>query len=99
MWEYFALVGNKKNWNALPEDLRVLATRIFDAHAIKQRQAHEVLNATLETKLKGLNMAFNPVDTKPFRTALQKAGYYTEWQKKFGPEMWNLLERYTGKLA
>jgi len=99
MWEYFALVGNKKNWNALPEDLRVLATRIFDANAVKQRQAHEILNATLETKLKGLNMAFNPVDTKPFRVTLQNAGYYSEWQKKFGPDTWSLLEKYTGKLV
>jgi TRAP-type transport system periplasmic protein len=44
-------------------------------------------------------MQFNSVDTKPFRETLQKAGYYTEWQKKFGPETWSLLEKYTGKLA
>lgn len=99
MWEYFALVGNKKNWNALPEDLRLLATRIFDAHAVKQRTAHDALNATLETKLKGQGMQFNRVDTKPFRELLQKSGYYVEWQKKFGPEAWALLEKYSGKLA
>jgi TRAP-type transport system periplasmic protein len=99
MWEYFSLVGNKKNWNALPEDLRVMASRIFDAHAMKQRTAHDALNATLETKLKGLGMQFNRVDTQPFRETLQKAGYYAEWQKKFGPETWGMLEKYTGKLA
>jgi tripartite ATP-independent transporter DctP family solute receptor len=99
MWEYFSLVGNKKNWNALPEDMRALATRIFDAHALKQRTAHDTLNATLETKLKGLGMQFNRVETKPFRETLQRAGYYAEWQKKFGPETWSLLEKYTGKLV
>jgi TRAP-type transport system periplasmic protein len=99
MWEYFSLVGNKKNWTALPEDLRALMTRIFEANALKQRAAHETLNATLQTKLTGLGMQFNSVDTKPFRETLQKAGYYTEWQKKFGPETWSLLEKYTGKLA
>lgn len=99
MWEYFSLVGNKKNWNALPENLRTLATRIFDAHALKQRAAHDTLNSTLEAKLKGLGMQFNRVDTKPFRETLQKAGYYVEWQKKFGPESWSVLEKYTGKLA
>jgi TRAP-type transport system periplasmic protein len=99
MWEYFALVGNKKNWNALPEDLRVLATRIIDAHAVKQRAAHDALNSTLEAKLKGLGMQFNRVDTRPFRETLLKSGYYAEWQKKFGPETWALLEKYTGKLG
>lgn len=99
LWEYFALVGNKRNWNALPEDLRALATRVLESHAVKQRAAHEVLNATLETKLKGAGMQFNRVDPKPFREALQKAGYYTEWQKKYGAEGWAVLEKYTGKLS
>jgi hypothetical protein len=39
------------------------------------------------------------VDTKPFREALQKAGYFAEWQKKFGPETWSILEKYAGKMA
>lgn len=99
MWDYFALVGNKRNWAAIPEDLRVLATRIFEAHAIKQRALHESLTASLETKLKSAGMQFNKVDPKPFREALQKSGYYAEWQNKFGPEGWAMLEKYTGKLA
>jgi TRAP-type C4-dicarboxylate transport system substrate-binding protein len=74
-------------------------SRVFDAHALKQRAAHEVLNASLEAKLKGFGMQFNTVDGKPFREMLQKAGYYSEWQKKFGPEAWTLLEKYSGKLA
>ncbi|MEB0134624.1 TRAP transporter substrate-binding protein [Actimicrobium sp. CCC2.4] len=99
LWEYFALVGNKRIWNALPEDLRALVTKVFDANAIKQRAAHESLNVSLEAKLKGLGMQFNRVDTKPFREVLLKAGYYEQWQKKFGPETWAQLEKYTGKLG
>ena len=99
VWDCFTLVGNKRNWNALPDDLRALATRIFDANAVKQRAAHETLNATLEGKLKGAGMQFNKAEGKPFREALQKSGYYTDWQKKFGPEAWALLEKYSGKLA
>ena len=99
VWDCFTLVGNKRNWNALPDDLRALVTRVFDAHALKQRAAHEVLNASLEAKLKGFGMQFNQVDGKPFREVLQKSGYYTDWQKKFGPEAWALLEKYSGKLA
>lgn len=99
VWDCFTLVGNKRNWNALPEDLRLLATRILDANAVKQREAHATLNTTLEAKFKASGMQFNAVDAKPFRAALQKAGYYTDWQKKFGPEPWALLEKYSGKLA
>ena len=99
VWDCFTLVGNKRSWGALPEDLRALVTRVMDANALKQRAAHEVLNASLETKLKGTGMQFNKVDGKPFREVLQKSGYYTEWQKKFGPEAWALLEKYSGKLA
>ncbi|RYE68948.1 MAG: TRAP transporter substrate-binding protein, partial [Oxalobacteraceae bacterium] len=99
VWDCFTLVGNKRNWNALPDDLRQLASRILDANALKQRDAHATLNKTLEAKFKSSGMQFNPVDAKPFREALQKAGYYTDWQKKFGPEAWALLEKYSGKLA
>jgi tripartite ATP-independent transporter DctP family solute receptor len=99
MWEYFALVGNKRVWNALPEDLRAITTKIFEANAIKQRAAHNTLNSTLEAKLKTQGLQFNQVDTKPFRDLLQKSGYYVDWQKKFGSEPWALLEKYSGKLA
>lgn len=99
VWDCFTLVGNKRSWTALPDDLRAMATRIFDANAIKQRAAHETLNASLEAKLKGFGMQFNKADGKPFREVLQKSGYYTEWQKKFGAEAWALLEKYSGKLA
>lgn len=99
VWDCFTLVGNKRSWNALPEDLRALATRILESHAVKQRSAHDVLDRSLEAKLKGLGMQFNKVDGKPFRDILQKSGYYAEWKKKFGTEAWTLLEKYTGKLA
>jgi tripartite ATP-independent transporter DctP family solute receptor len=99
VWDCFTLVGNKKNWNALPEDLRQLATRILDANAVKQREAHAALNTSLEAKFKASGMQFNAVDAKPFREVLQKAGYYADWQKKFGPEPWALLEKYSGKLV
>ncbi|MEJ8827253.1 TRAP transporter substrate-binding protein [Variovorax humicola] len=98
-WEYFALIGNKRNWAALPEDLRTLATRVFDANALKQRAAHDALTGTLETKLKGAGMQFNKVEGKPFRDTLVRTGFYTDWQKKFGPEGWTILEKYSGKLA
>jgi TRAP-type C4-dicarboxylate transport system substrate-binding protein len=88
-------------WNERSEEHLDIAeaSRILDAHAIKQRAAHETLNNGLEAKLKGAGMQFNKVDGKPFREMLQKSGYYAEWKKKFGVDAWTLLEKYTGKLA
>jgi hypothetical protein len=28
-----------------------------------------------------------------------KAGFYDQWQGKFGPALWSALEKYTGPLA
>ncbi len=98
-WDGFWLVANKRTWNALPEDLRQLAARTFDAHALKERAANAELNAKLQESLKGRGLAVNSVDSKPFRQALQKAGYYTEWQGKFGKDAWALLQKYSGTLA
>jgi hypothetical protein len=38
-------------------------------------------------------------DPLSFRAALSKAGFYSEWRGKFGPEAWRQLERYSGDLA
>lgn len=99
VWDCFALVGNKRTWAALPEDLRQMLTRVVDANALKQRAVNEALNRDMEAKLKGFGMQFNPVDTKPFREMVQKSGFYAEWEKKFGPEAWSLLEKFSGKLT
>ena len=39
------------------------------------------------------------LDLFQIEDALQKAGYYADWQKKYGPEGWAVLEKYTGKLS
>lgn len=98
-WDGFWVVGNGRSWNALPEDLRKIASKNFDAHAEKERAANAALNESLLTGLKTRGLTFNNVDTTPFREALQKAGFYKEWKQKFGDEAWTLLEKYTGKLV
>ncbi len=98
-WDGFWLCANKRSWEALPEDLRQIAARNFDAHALTERAANAALASTLAESLKGRGMTFNSVDGKAFRQVLQKAGYYTEWKQKLGPEAWGLLEKYSGRLA
>jgi TRAP-type C4-dicarboxylate transport system substrate-binding protein len=57
------------------------------------------LNESLQGKLESQGMAFNTVDTQPFREVLAKAGYYSLWRSRFGPEIWGLLEKYSGHLG
>jgi tripartite ATP-independent transporter DctP family solute receptor len=98
-WDGFWIASNKRAWEALPADLRDLTQKTFDAHALKTR----IVLASVEEKaianLKADGMTFNNVDSAPFRQVLQKAGFYTDWQKKFAPEAWKALEKYSGKLA
>jgi hypothetical protein len=44
-------------------------------------------------------MAFNAPDTKPFREALAKSGYYPDMKKTAGDKAWALLEKYVGPLT
>ncbi len=99
VWDGFWLVANLRTWNALPEDLRQLASKTFDAHALMQRKAIDSLNTRLREELKAKGMTFNAPELAPFRETLRKAGFYTDWQKKFGPEAWAKLEKYAGSLA
>lgn len=99
VWDGFWLVGNKRKWEALPEDLRQLAATTFDAYAVKQRQAINALNTRLRDELKDKGMAFNEPEHGAFRDHLSKAGFYADWRKKFPAETWSLLEKYAGPLA
>jgi hypothetical protein len=37
-------------------------------------------------RIPGAPVVFNTPDPAPFRAALQRAGFYKQWQKKYGPE-------------
>jgi tripartite ATP-independent transporter DctP family solute receptor len=98
-WEVFWIAGNQNSWNAIPEALRVVAARVFEAHAIKTRAVLAAANTSLQADLTKRGLVFNTVNVQSFREALQKAGTYREFQAKFGSTAWNLLEKYSGKLA
>jgi TRAP-type transport system periplasmic protein len=48
--------------------------------------------------LSAKGMVFNQPKSDSFRDRMRKAGFYSEWKNKFGPDAWAILERYTGKL-
>jgi TRAP-type C4-dicarboxylate transport system substrate-binding protein len=99
MWVGYWLVTNGAFWAALPPDYQKIVADAFDNQAAGQRADSDKLNGSLQAKLAGENRVFNTPDPAPFRKKLVSAGFYSQWQAKFGPAYWSALEKYTGSLA
>lgn len=98
-WDGVWIAANPRTWNAVPTELRQLAVRAFDTHAVTTRTALATLSRSLRESLSTRGLVFNTVDAQPFRKALRDAGTYKELQAKFGKEGWALLERQVGALT
>lgn len=99
MWVGYWLIMNGAFWKGLaPEDQKIVEAA-FNDQAPKQREANDQLNNSLQSTLTTQGMTFNTTDPAQFQKALADSGFYTEWQKKFSPELWSALEHYAGKLA
>jgi TRAP-type transport system periplasmic protein len=99
IWDPFWLLGNRRAFGALPDNLKEIVRREFDRASMEQRADVEKLNASLKELLIGKGLAFETPDRAGFRTALSKAGFYKEWKDKFGAENWAVLESITGPLS
>ena len=44
-------------------------------------------------------MTITSLDRVPFRERLTQVGFYAGWKKKFGDDLWNLLEVHTRRLT
>jgi tripartite ATP-independent transporter DctP family solute receptor len=99
MWDGYWLLANKPAWAGLPPDMQEIAARHFATAAIDQRAAMARLNTDVAGDLAAKGLVFNQPDPAPFHAALTKAGFYPEWQAKFGAEAWAVLEKYSGKLG
>lgn len=99
MWDGFWFLANQRSWRRLPAELRDIAAKNFNDAAIAERADVAKLNATLAGKLKDQGMAFNQPDPAPFRQKLKSAGFYAEWEKRYGAHDWSILEKAVGSLA
>ncbi|KIZ41730.1 MULTISPECIES: TRAP transporter substrate-binding protein [Rhodopseudomonas] len=99
MWDGFWFLANKRAWERLPDDLRVIVAKNINEAGLKQRGDVEKLNAGLQQDLAGKGLVFNPPTIAPFRDKLRTAGFYAEWKGKYGDQAWGLLEKAVGKLA
>jgi tripartite ATP-independent transporter DctP family solute receptor len=99
IWDgYFTLV-NGNVWKGLPEDLQQIVSRNLNAAAVRQRDDLQQKLVPAAEALKAAGIQFNEVDIQAFRTALSKAGFYTDWKEKFGKATWSLLEETSGPLT
>jgi tripartite ATP-independent transporter DctP family solute receptor len=99
MWDGFWFLANRAAWERLPEDIRTIVAKNVNAAGLKERDDVAKLNATLQQDLANKGLAFNKLDPAPFREKLRSAGFYTDWQKKYGDEAWAILEKSVGKLS
>ena len=99
LWDGLWIIANGRKWKSLPSDAQALISRSFEAATMKQRETTARLNTNLKGTLKSRGLVFNRPDKSQFREALSKAGFYAEWKKKYGPEAWAKLEKYSGPLA
>jgi len=99
IWDPFWVMANRRSFGKLPDDLQGLVRQEFDRAALEQREDVTRLNATLKDQLSARGLTFAAADKPSFRDALSRAGFYKEWQDKFGAEVWNALQQVVGPLA
>jgi len=98
-WDGHFIFGNAKKFQALPKEVQATLIKNLDAAALKEREDIARLNKDAEAQLTKAGITFNRPDTAPFRALLKSSGFYTEWKGKYGPEVWGILEKYSGPLA
>jgi tripartite ATP-independent transporter DctP family solute receptor len=99
MWDGFWMLANKRGFQSMPEDYQKIIARELNASALQERADIAALNTSVAADLKGKGLEFIEVDKPQFRAALKQAGFYAQWQKKFGDQAWGILESQVGSLA
>jgi TRAP-type transport system periplasmic protein len=99
MWVGYWMIMNGPFWKSMPAAHQQAVSDAFNTAADSQRTANEALDSSLESKLKSQGLIFNTPDPAAFKAQLVKAGYYKEWQGKFGNKLWSALEKFTGTLG
>jgi TRAP-type transport system periplasmic protein len=99
MWDGFWFLANKNNWDQLPKDVQAVVTKHINAAGMAERADVAALSTTLQAQLAAKGMKFNTVDPAPFRDKLKSAGFYKEWQGKYGDAAWATLEGAVGSLG
>ena len=99
MWDGYWFLANRRAFERLPKDAQEVVAREINRSAMDERADVARLNGELRGTLAAAGLSFNETDPAPFREALRKAGFYTEWHGKYGDEAWRVLEDSVGGLS
>lgn len=99
MWDGWWSLSNRRMWDALPADVKAVIGKHLERSALDHRADVARVEASLVKELAVKGMQVIEIDQKPFRAKLKAAGFYKEWQGRFGPELWGTLEKYTGTIG
>lgn len=99
VWDGYWILGNKKAWQRLPEDLRRTVSHEFDRSGTDQRADVAKLSLSLRESLAAKGISFVDVDRARFREALGRTSFYRDWKAKYGDAAWAHLEDVSGKLT
>lgn len=99
VWDGYQILGNRRAWSALPEDLRGIVGEALRAAGVDERADVAKLSQSLKADLAAKGMKVIEVDRTPFRDALRETSYYKDWRAKFGEQGWGLLEQSVGALT
>ena len=99
VWDGYQILGNRRAWEKLPQDLKEIVARELAASGQQERADVVRLSDSLRQDLTAKGMQFRDVDRAKFRDALKSTSYYKDWKAKFGDEAWRVLENTTGQLA
>lgn len=99
IWEGYYFFVNGPAWNRLPPDMKDLVAAKFNAAAVQERQALIDALQPAQKELAQKGLVFNDVDREAFKAALVKAGFYAQWKKTFGTEVWTMLQDVVGPLG
>lgn len=99
VWDGYVMLGNRRSWAALPEDVRTIVIREFDVSGMAERADIAELSQSLRQDLTAKGVTFLDVNRELFRAALAKTSFYGDWRVKYGDEAWGLLEAAVGKLG
>lgn len=98
MWDGYWFLANRRSFERLPKDAQEAVAREINKSAMDERADVAKLNAELRGKLSGNGLAFNDTDPAPFREALKKSGFYSDWHGKYGDAAWGVLQDAVGGL-
>ena len=99
MWAGYWFLANRRAFEALPADIRAIASEVINQCALEQRAqlAREDTDYVKQLGDKGLKT--NNTKADDFRAALARVNYYQDARNRFGEQPWALLEQFTGHLG